>query len=309
MIELASVRKEYEDVVAVENLSLTIPKGEIYGLIGPNGAGKTTTIRILAGLLSPTAGKVRVAGVDLAEKREQAQRHVGYLADFFSVYEELRVWEYLDFFANAHGVKKEETASRVDEVIEQLGLTSKRNALIHGLSRGMKQRLGIGRAVIHKPEVLLLDEPASGLDPKSRVELRNLLVALKDAGTTILISSHILTELEGFCTYVGIMERGRLTHSGPIGDVARIGTTNQTYRLEWLNDAKSIVNEILARHASLSAIALNEKHGTFESSDNDDAAANVLAELVNGGVRVVSFTQVKQSMEELYMNLSTHEVM
>lgn len=184
MIELIDLRKEYDNLVAVQDLNLTIPQGEIFGLIGPNGAGKTTTIRMACGLLMPTLGKAVVDGVDVAQEPERALRSIGYLSDFFAVYEDLKVWEYLDYFAHAYKVMESEIPTRVTEVIAQVALEVKRDALIRGLSRGMKQRLGIARAIIHRPNVLLLDEPASGLDPKARLELRNLLRSLRDGGTT-----------------------------------------------------------------------------------------------------------------------------
>ena len=214
MIELIRLRKEYDELVAVQDLNLTIPQGEIFGLIGPNGAGKTTTIRMACGLLAPTVGRALVNGIDVAAEPERAQHSIGYLSDFFAVYEDLKVWEYLDYFAHAYRVAEGDIAARVTEVIGQVSLEVKRDAMIRGLSRGMKQRLGIARAIIHRPKVLLLDEPASGLDPKARLELRNLLRSMRDQGSTILISSHILTELEGFCTSIGIMEKGRMVRSG-----------------------------------------------------------------------------------------------
>ena len=237
MIQLTNLRKEFDDLLAVDNVSLTIPAGEIYGLIGPNGAGKTTTIRIAVGLLEPTGGEVRIAGVDVLHDPEQARRHIGYLSDFFSVYEDLKVWEYLDYFAHAYKMPAHEIPARLNEVIAEAGLESKRDTLIHGLSRGMKQRLGIARAMIHRPKVLLLDEPASGLDPKARIELRNLLRATRDQGATILISSHILTELEGLCTSIGIMEKGRLVRSGKIEDVVSASAESRQIKLQWIGDS------------------------------------------------------------------------
>jgi len=216
MIELMHLRKEYDALLAVDDVCLRVPQGEIFGLIGPNGAGKTTTIRMAAGLLAPTMGRAMVAGVDVAQEPERAQQYIGYLADFFALYEDLKVWEYLDYFAHAYKLPESEISSRINEVIAQVNLEIKHDEMIRGLSRGMKQRLGIARAIIHRPKVMLLDEPASGLDPKARLELRNLLRSLRDQGATILISSHILTELEGFCTSIGIMERGRLVRSGSI---------------------------------------------------------------------------------------------
>src|SRR6201987_3983069 len=225
MIELIHLRKEYDDLIAVQDLTLCIPQGEIFGLIGPNGAGKTTTIRMACGLLAPTLGQALVNGIDLAHEPEKAQQSIGYLSDFFAVYEDLKVWEYLDYFAHAYKVEESAIPARLAEVIAQVSLEVKRDAMIRGLSRGMKQRLGIARAIIHGPKVLLLDEPASGLDPKARLELRNLLRSLRDQGSTILISSHILTELEGFCTSIGIMEKGRLVRSGSIEEVTAAVST------------------------------------------------------------------------------------
>src|SRR5216683_2744496 len=190
MIELTNLRKEFDDLVAVESLTLSIPSGEIYGLIGPNGAGKTTTIRMICGLLDATQGKIQVAGVDVLGEPERARQYIGYLSDFFSVYEDLKVWEYLDYFAHAYKMPGSEIPARVSEVIAQAGLEVKRDGMIRGLSRGMKQRLGIARAMIHRPKVLVLDEPASGLDPKARIELRTVRLQWLGEGQT-----HIQAEL------------------------------------------------------------------------------------------------------------------
>ena len=309
MIEVKNLRKEFDDLVAVDDLTLTIPSGEIYGLIGPNGAGKTTTIRVVCGLLEPTQGEVRVAGVDVLCEPELVRQHIGYLSDFFSVYEDLKVWEYLDYFARAYKMPETEIPQRVTEVIAQAGLEVKRDSLIHGLSRGMKQRLGIARAMIHRPKVLLLDEPASGLDPKARIELRNLLRSVRDAGSTILISSHILTELEGLCTSLGIMEKGRLVRSGKIEDVISAGAHSRAIHLQWLGDAALPIQESLAKSVSVSDVKLNANEGQFRFSGSDDDLSHLLAELVARGVRILSFREVKQTVEEMYMKLSSHEVM
>ena len=310
MIELVSLRKEYDNVLAVNDLTLSIPPGEIFGLIGPNGAGKTTTIRMAAGLLAPTLGRAMIAGVDVAREPERAQQHIGYLADFFAVYEDLKVWEYLDYFAHAYKLPESEIPARVTEVIAQVNLEVKRDALIRGLSRGMKQRLGIARAIIHRPKVMLLDEPASGLDPKARLELRNLLLSLRDGGATILISSHILTELEGFCTSIGIMERGSMVRSGRIEDVTAAETSTRLVRLSWVGDsAPEKLNEVLKINPKVSDVNLAAGAGTFRLSGAEEDLAAVLAGLVAANVPVTSFGEVKQTVEELYMKLSTHEVM
>jgi ABC-2 type transport system ATP-binding protein len=308
MIEIDNLRKEYDEVVAVDQFSLTIPRGQIYGLVGPNGAGKTTTMRIVCGLLEPTEGQVRVSGLDVLHEPERARAHIGYLSDFFSLYEDLKVWEYLDYFAHAYKMAESEIPARVDEVLGEAGLEVKRDALILGLSRGMKQRLGIARAMIHRPQVLVLDEPASGLDPKARIELRGLLRSVRDQGTTILISSHILTELEGFCTSIGIMERGRLVRSGRIEDVISAGESVRHVRLRWLGDNGALVR-VLAPESGVSDVELNANDGTFNFGGTEEELSQILQELVASGMRVVSFHEVKQTFEEMYMKVSSHKVM
>lgn len=309
MIELLNLRKEYDNVLAVDDLSLTIPQGEIFGLIGPNGAGKTTTIRMACGLLAPTQGKATIAGVDVAKDPERAQQHIGYLSDFFAVYEDLKVWEYLDYFAHAYRMSEADIPARITEVVAQVNLEVKRDAMIRGLSRGMKQRLGIARAIIHRPKVMLLDEPASGLDPKARLELRHLLLGLRDQGATILISSHILTELEGFCTSIGIMEKGRLVRNGSIAEVTAAASSARLVRLTWAGDALAIAQEKLRADPRVSDAILDAGRGTFRFSGSEEELAPVLAALIQAGVPVTSFGEVKQTVEELYMKLSTHEVM
>ncbi len=308
MIQLEALRKEFDELVAVGNLNLLIPEGEIFGLIGPNGAGKTTTIRMACGLLEPTEGRALVAGVDVHREPERAQEFIGYLSDFFSVYEDLKVWEYLDYFAHAYKMPEGAIAARIEGVITEVNLEVKRDAMIKGLSRGMKQRLGIARAVIHRPKVLLLDEPASGLDPKARLELRNLLRSLRDMGTTILISSHILTELEGFCTSIGLMEKGRMVKSGAVEGIAA-ETPFRVVRMAWLGEAKELVEARLQADSRVSGVLLEGQEGVFKFSGKNEELAGLLASLVSAGVRVLSFGEVKQTIEDLYMKLSSHEVM
>jgi len=309
VIRMTSLRKEFDDLVAVQGLDVAIPEGEIYGLIGPNGAGKTTTIRMACGLLEPTDGRVTVAGVDVHQDPERAQKFIGYLSDFFSVYEDLKVWEYLDFFAHAYKMPEAEIPARIDEVIRQVALEVKRDAMIKGLSRGMKQRLGIARAIIHNPRVLLLDEPASGLDPKARLDLRNLLSSLRDAGTTVLISSHILTELEGFCTSIGIMEKGQMIRSGTIAEISSAETTLRVVRLGWMGPGEAIVRARLGENPQVSGLMVQGAQAVFKFAGSEEELAAVLAGLVSAGVKVLSFGEVKQTVEDLYLKLSHHEVM
>jgi ABC-2 type transport system ATP-binding protein len=261
------------------------------------------------GLLAPTLGRALINDVDVAQQPEKAKQSIGYLSDFFAVYEDLKVWEYLDYFAHAYKVAELDIPNRVSEVISQVSLEVKRDAMIRGLSRGMKQRLGIARAIIHRPKVLLLDEPASGLDPKARLELRSLLRLLRDQGATILISSHILTELEGFCTSIGIMEKGQMVRSGRLEDVTAAENPARDMRLAWLGDSPPAVQAQLTAEAHVANLQLNPGWATFQFTGSEDDLAALLASLVGAGVRVKSFSEVKQTVEDLYMKVSKHEVM
>jgi len=309
MIRFENLRKEYDDLVAVQDLGVVIPPGEIYGLIGPNGAGKTTTIRMACGLLEPTMGRVFVNDVDVHSDPERAQAFIGYLSDFFSVYEDLKVWEYLDYFAHAYKMPEGDIARRIEQVIEQVKLEVKRDEMIKGLSRGMKQRLGIARAVIHRPKVLLLDEPASGLDPMARLDLRNLLRSLCDEGTAVLISSHILTELEGFCTSIGLMEKGVMVRSGKIEEIVAAESQHRVVRVAWLGESGELVKTRLEANSKVSGFMVSGAEGVFKFSGSEEELAAVLADLVAGDARIVTFSEVRQTVEDLYMRLSSHEVM
>src|SRR5437773_10576575 len=228
MIKIQHVSKSYRRVDALKNLSLEIPQGSIHGLIGPNGAGKTTLIRILAALLIPNAGLVWFDGAEVSKTPALIQRRVGYMPDLFGVYPDLTSVEYLEFYAGIHGIPRKKQASTVNDVLELVDLSSRRDANVETLSRGMKQRLCLARALVHDPEILLLDEPASGLDPRARVELRELLRTLQGMGKTIVISSHILLEMAEMCSEVAIIQGGNLVVSGSMDAVSqRLGKGRQ----------------------------------------------------------------------------------
>ncbi|MBI5366936.1 MAG: ABC transporter ATP-binding protein, partial [Planctomycetes bacterium] len=221
MIEMTGLTKTYGGTTAVRGLTLKVEKGDIYGFIGPNGAGKTTTIRMLATLLTPSSGEARVCGFRVDGQAKEVRRVIGYMPDSFGVYEEMRVDEYLEFFAAAYGIKRGARPKVVQDILELVDLWHKREDVIGNLSRGTQQRLGLARVLVHDPQVLLLDEPASGLDPRARVEIRELIRELGRMGKTILISSHILPELGDLCNKVGIIEKGQLVYTGPVSEVAR----------------------------------------------------------------------------------------
>src|SRR6266446_4377913 len=229
MIEIKHLRKEYKDKPepAVKDLCLELEQGDIFGFIGPNGAGKTTTIKMLATLLTPTAGTAYVDGIDVVRNPEAVRAIVGYMPDFFGVYDDIKVWEYLDFFAAAYRIPKDTRPQIIDDVLTLTDLNVKKDSYVESLSRGMKQRLCLAKTLVHDPKVLLLDEPASGLDPRARIEIKELLKELKSMGKTIMISSHILPELADFCNKIGIIEQGELIVSGDVMEIMRQVTGGQ----------------------------------------------------------------------------------
>ena len=219
-IQTESLTKRYGRNVAVGGLDLTIEAGEIFGLVGPNGAGKTTTLKMLATLLPPSAGDAEIGGVSVRRQPDAVRRVIGYMPDNFGVYDDMRVWEYLDFFGRCYGLSASRRRQMIGDLLELVDLVGKRDAYVQDLSRGMQQRLCLAHALVHDPQVLLLDEPASGLDPRARVELRELLRELRSLGKTIVISSHILPELEELCTSLAIIDHGRVMASGRVDDIA-----------------------------------------------------------------------------------------
>ncbi len=221
MVELKHLRKEYKDQVAVKDLSLELEQGDVFGFIGPNGAGKTTTIKMLATLLMPTAGSATINGIDVVRNPDQIRAIVGYMPDFIGVYDDIKVWEYLDFFAAAYRIPKHQRPQIIDDVLSLTDLTIKKDSYVESLSRGMKQRLCLAKTLVHDPKVMLLDEPASGLDPRARIEIRELLKELQSMGKTIIVSSHILPEMEEFCNKIGIIEKGELIVAGDVNTIAR----------------------------------------------------------------------------------------
>ncbi|NCO96083.1 MAG: ABC transporter ATP-binding protein, partial [Armatimonadetes bacterium] len=238
MVRIENLTKEYRKLRAVDDLSLTIEEGDAFGFIGPNGAGKTTTIRVLATLLAPTSGEAYIDSVSVTKEPAKVRNLVGYMPDFFGVYDDVKAWEYLDFFAAAHRVPAARRKRVIEDVLELTDLTGKRDAFVDDLSRGMKQRLCLAKTLLHDPKVLLLDEPASGLDPRARIELRELLKELRKMGKTIFISSHILPELAEFCNRIGILEQGKLVVSGPVHEIAAKVRTRNALEIGVCSDAQ-----------------------------------------------------------------------
>jgi len=309
IIRFEAVHKEFGHFIAIQQLDLEIPAGEIYGLIGPNGAGKTTAIRMACGLLAPTSGRVSVMGIDLQQEPEMAQQHIGYLSDIYALYEDLTAWEYLDYFAHAYRMPEDGISARIKEVITLVGLEVKAQELTKGLSRGMRQRLGLARAILHRPKLLLLDEPASGLDPKARMQLRDLLLSLQASGTTVLISSHILNELDGFCTMIGVMERGTLIRSETVTTLIKRADNRRKIRLRWIGDWREQVERVIQAYSGVLTVEWLDGEAVAVVEATDDSLVDLHAAFIKEGVRLVEFFEQKQTVQEAYMQLSRHEVM
>jgi ABC-2 type transport system ATP-binding protein len=306
MIELENVTKSYGTLKAVDSLTLHIPEGEIFGFIGPNGAGKTTTIRMLATLLTPTSGQIRIAGVNPEEDPRAVRRLIGYMPDFFGVYPDLLVWEYLDFFAAAYHITAGKRAALINDVLELTDLTQKKSDLVEALSRGMKQRLCLAKTLLHDPALLLLDEPASGLDPRARIEIRELLKELKKMKKTILISSHILPELADFCTSIGIIECGKLVAAGSLAAIEAQIHSSRTYRLTSLDALEPIVGFLKA--AGIEHAEAVDGAVQFASNHTEEQIAEMLSGLVGQNFRITSFHPVSANLEDLFMKITRGDV-
>jgi len=307
MIETVNLRKEYGRVVAVRDLTLTVNPGDVFGLIGPNGAGKSTTISMLATILDPTEGRVYVDGLDIEENRRQVREVVGYMPDFFGLYDDLTVREYLEFFATAYRVTGQLRAGRVNDVLEIIELQEKRDALIGKLSRGMRQRLCLGKTLLHEPKILLLDEPASGMDPKGRVEMRNLLKELQKQGKTVLISSHILTELSDICNAIGIMERGAVIETGTVDEIRARLKRLMRLTVEVL-EGISRAEQLLQTDDKVEDVKVAGNRLSVAVNGDAEYAATILEKLIADGVRVSSFAREEADVEEIYMQICGHQV-
>ncbi|HWE35375.1 MAG TPA: ABC transporter ATP-binding protein [Isosphaeraceae bacterium] len=307
MIRLRELRVDYDNVCAVRDLSLEVGKGDVCGLIGPNGAGKTTTMKAMLGLIEPTYGEIELAGVDMREHPRDACRVVGFMPDFPPLYEDLYCWEFLDLFAASYGIPRDRRRAECDRALELVGLTEKRNAMVAGLSRGMRQRLTLAKTLIPDPQVLLLDEPASGLDPQGRIDLKNVLKGLAAAGKTVLISSHILSEMSEFCTAVAIMEKGRMVINGTIDEVRDRVMGGTILEVEVLGDPEPLLRIVAEDPLAGKAEQVN---GTIAVPYRGDveAASDLLAVLVRGGVRVAAFRRRREGLEELFLKVGAKEL-
>ena len=303
MITLEGFGKDYGDFTAVESIDLKINAGETFGFIGPNGAGKSTTIRFLATLLRATRGGGEVAGCNVMTDPVGVRKAIGYMPDNFGVYDGMRVWEFLDFFAVAYRISRSARKQIIDNVLELLDLTHKRDDFVNGLSRGMKQRLCLAKTLVHDPPVLILDEPASGLDPRARVEVKALLKELRNMGKTILISSHILTELADCCTSIGIIERGQLLMSGPIDKVYSQIRRNRIVEIQFLSGEEAGLS-ILRSSPALRSLEMKSTGVVAELETDDEGLADLMEQLIREGVRMRSFNDRDPTLEDVFMTVT-----
>jgi ABC-2 type transport system ATP-binding protein len=299
--------KRFGRSTAVAGVQLEIEAGEIFGLVGPNGAGKTTTLRMLATLLPPTAGDAEIGGHSVRRDPDAVRGVIGYMPDTFGVYDDMRVWEYLDFFGRCYGLTAARRRQMIGDLLELVDLADKRGDYVQDLSRGMQQRLCLAHALVHDPQVLLLDEPASGLDPRARVELRELLRELRALGKTIVISSHILPELEELCTSVAIIDHGRLLASGRVDDIADRFRVGGVYRAMVLGSDEKVgrAQEVFAGLSDVVSV-VRRPGGLLELAlrGDENTAASVLSAAIRGGVKLTSFAPAASDLEELFLQIT-----
>jgi ABC-2 type transport system ATP-binding protein len=307
MIRVRDLRVDYDAVCAVRDFSLAVGPGEVCGLIGPNGAGKTTAMRAMLGLIEPTYGEIELAGVDMLERPQDASRHVGFMPDFPPLYDDLEVWEFLDLFAASYHIPRRERPAAIARQLDQVGLTGKWHAMIIELSRGMRQRLMLAKTLIPDPQILILDEPASGVDPQGRIDLKSVLRAQAAAGKAVLISSHILAEMTEFCTSVAIMQRGEIVVSGKIDEVNERVMGAAILAVEVLGPTAKFLRIVEADPRS-EAVEQIDGIFTFRYHGNREEASNLLSTLVLAGVRVAAFAPRREGLEGLFLKVGAKEL-
>ncbi|HBE09813.1 MAG: ABC transporter ATP-binding protein [Eubacterium sp.] len=302
MLYITNLVKYYNNFQAVAGINLHVPKGDLFGFVGPNGAGKTTTIRMVCGLLRPTSGNIWINGISQFGNMALVKRQIGYVPDFFGVYDNLKVSEYMEFYGSLYGISYRETKSLTSGLLELVNLSDKLSENVDTLSRGMKQRLCVARALLHNPELLILDEPSSGLDPRARLEMKELLLNLRSMGKTIIISSHILSELSEMCNSIGIMNHGRIVAAGTIDDILGRGRNNTRIMIN-VRDNVETAAEKAREFQEISLVSVME-HQLVISSNDDEAVNRYLVQVMNSGVVVTGFTKEENSLESLFMQLT-----
>lgn len=303
MLEIKGLNKSYGDFKALDGLDMTINDGELYGFVGPNGAGKTTTMRIVSGLLSCDSGSVIVGGIDAVKDSRKVKSIIGYMPDFFGVYDNLKSIEYMEFFASIYGITGRDARKLSLELMELVNLSDKADAYVDGLSRGMKQRLCLARTLIHNPKLLILDEPASGLDPRARYEMKSILRNLSEMGKTILVSSHILPELSEMCSSIGIIEHGKMVVSGTVAEIMESMNRTNPIIIKCM-DTKEEAIRLLKEYPDVDNISLDEDLIYVGFKGGEENEAELLKRLIDANIKVSSFTREKSSLESVFMRIT-----
>ncbi len=309
IVEINGLTKKYGSLTALDDLNLNIEEGAVFGFLGPNGAGKTTTMRILTTLLKPTAGDARIGGYSVTKNPNDVRRLIGYMPDFFGVYDDMKVWEYLDFFAACYNVPANVRQGMIGDLLALVDLNHKRDAFVESLSRGMKQRLCLARTLAHDPQILILDEPASGLDPRARIEMRELLRALKQMGKTIFFSSHILSEVADICTSIGIMEAGRMVAFGDLQTMRQQLQMHRLIQARVLGDITPLKEFLLHEPNVQSVMDGTEVELTadvvrFDFTGDDEALSNLLSRLIAVQIPLISFSEEMGDLEDVFMQVT-----
>lgn len=303
MLYINDLTKNYGSFTAVNHLTLHIPEGDLFGFVGPNGAGKTTTIRIVCGLLKASGGSVRIGSMSSAVGNKEMKRMIGYVPDFFGVYDNLKVKEYMDLYGSMYGLYSRDIAKLADDLLELVNLADKKEAYVDTLSRGMKQRLCVARALIHNPKLLILDEPSSGLDPRARVEMKELLKNLHSMGITIVISSHILSELSEMCTSIGIMNYGNLITAGKIEDIMQQLSGGRRIHIRIISDMDKAV-QVMREQAFVRVESVRENEMIISYDGTDDGICALIGQLISSHVMLTDFHREEGSLESLFMQLT-----
>ncbi len=307
MLEVKELRKEFGTLVAVNDISFQLVPGDVFGFIGPNGAGKTTTIKMLATLLEPTSGTATLNGIDIVKFPEEVRPLLGYMPDFFGLYEGITVTEYLEFFAAAYRIPKSQRATIIENVLALTDLTVKKEAFVETLSRGMQQRLCLAKSLVHDPLLLLLDEPASGLDPRARIEIKELIRELGAMGKIVLVSSHILPELADFCNKIGIIEKGELLVWGAVDEIVKQLQANRLIEIRPVGELEPL-RQRLERESLVHGIDLRDGCLVVHFSGGLEEQADLLTRLIHDGYRIASFREESLDLEDVFMRITKGEV-
>lgn len=303
MLQINHLYKNYGKFQAVNNLTLHIPQGDLFGFVGPNGAGKTTTIRMVCGLMQPSAGSIVINGVDVMTHQREIKKQIGYVPDFFGVYDNLKVKEYMDFYGSMYRMNSREIERIADDLLELVNLSDKKEVFVDTLSRGMKQRLCVARALIHNPALLILDEPNSGLDPRARIEMKELLLNLKSMGKTIVISSHILSELSEMCNSIGIMDHGNLVAAGRIEDIME-GVFGSNQLVVTLDEGRDVAVRIANEHTKVKVNSVGENEIRLSHTMTKQEIAKLIGIMIENGVVVTGFHKQEENLETLFMRVT-----